>query len=280
MFRRHRLALSLLLAAALASPACRAQSFRFAILGDRTGEAQPGVYEQVWRELAAENPAFIISAGDSIQGLDDSAAREQWRQLFRTLAPFKAIPLYLTPGNHDVWSTQSASLYREFSRRPLHYSFDVQQLHVTVLDNSLGDRLSAAEIRFLEDDLKSHSRQPLKLVVSHRPSWLIPVVLSDSNAPFHQLMRKYGVSYVIAGHIHQMLRFQLDGVSYLSMPSAGGHLRASKAYRDGWFFGHTLVNVHGETIELNIEEAKSPAGEGRMTRPSDWGPAGLRNGAP
>ena len=38
-------------------------SFRFAILGDRTGEAQPGVYEQVWKEVAAESPVFVVSVG-------------------------------------------------------------------------------------------------------------------------------------------------------------------------------------------------------------------------
>jgi hypothetical protein len=28
-----------------------AERFRFCVLGDRTGEAQPGIYEQVWREV-------------------------------------------------------------------------------------------------------------------------------------------------------------------------------------------------------------------------------------
>jgi hypothetical protein len=41
-------------------------SFRFVILGDRTGETQPSVYERVWQEAAAEDPAFVVSVGDSI----------------------------------------------------------------------------------------------------------------------------------------------------------------------------------------------------------------------
>ena len=40
------------------------ESFRFVILGDRTGEARPGVYEQVWQEAAAEDPAFVVTTGD------------------------------------------------------------------------------------------------------------------------------------------------------------------------------------------------------------------------
>jgi 3',5'-cyclic-AMP phosphodiesterase len=280
MLRRYALVLLTLFAAAIGfAAASQPQSFRFVILGDRTGEVQSGVYEQVWREVAAERPAFVLSVGDTIQGLNDETARDEWRRVFRVLAPFRSIPLYLTPGNHDVWSAKSASLYREFAGHPPHYSFDFHQLHVTVLDNSRSNQLSAGEMQFLEDDLKIHSRQPLKMVISHRPSWLLPVVFGASNSPFHQLMKKYRVDYVIAGHIHQMLRFQLDRITYLSMPSAGGHLRASKAYGDGWFFGHTLVEVHGNSAQFQIEEAMAPVGQGRVTVPSDWGATGLVNRA-
>ena len=52
-------------------------SFRFAILGDRTGEAQRGVYEQVWKEVAAESPAFVMSVGDTIEGMNDASAEAE-----------------------------------------------------------------------------------------------------------------------------------------------------------------------------------------------------------
>ena len=34
-------------------------SFRFVILGDRTGESQRGVYEQVWKEVAEIGRAHV-----------------------------------------------------------------------------------------------------------------------------------------------------------------------------------------------------------------------------
>lgn len=80
---------------------------------------------------------------------------------------------------------------------------------------------------------------------------------------------------MIAGHIHQMLAFHLDGITYLSMASSGGHLRASKRYQDGWFFEHSLVTVKGGSVQFKIEELTAPFGQGRVTRPDDWGPAGL-----
>src|SRR5262249_27896860 len=91
----------------------------------------------------------------------------------------------------------------------------------------------------------------------------------------HQLVRKYKVQYVIAGHIHQLLRFNLDGVTYLSMPSAGGHLRGSEEYQAGWFFGHALVEIRGTDIRFSIEESKPPHGKGRVTPVTDWGMLGM-----
>lgn len=58
---------------AAAQRAARANdSFQFVILGDRTGETEPAVYERVWQEAAAEDPSFVLSVGDSIQGLNDA----------------------------------------------------------------------------------------------------------------------------------------------------------------------------------------------------------------
>ena len=89
------------------------------------------------------------------------------------------------------------------------------------------------------------------------------------------MAKKYGVQYLIAGHVHEMLHIDLEGVTYLSMASAGGHLRASKKYEDGWFFGHAVVDVRGSTVNFQIEELKAPHGYGRVTELKDWGNAGL-----
>jgi 3',5'-cyclic-AMP phosphodiesterase len=252
---------ALLLAAAAQGP----DSFRFVVLGDRTGEAVPGVYERVLKEAAAERPAFAVSVGDTIQGLDDDTAEAEWQRVKQT--PF---PLYLAPGNHDIWSERSEKLFRKYSGHAPHYSFDYAQAHFTILDNSRSDELSAAELTFLEDDLRQHNEQPLKFIVFHRPSWILNAIIGDSNFRLHRIAKKYGARFVISGHVHEMLHAELDGVDYVSMVSAGGHLRASGKYEDGWFFGYGVVDVGGKGVDFRIHELG-----GRTTALKDWGPAGL-----
>ena len=264
---------ALALAALAQSPAVPA--FTFVLLGDRTGEAQPGVWEQVWKEAAAEKPAFFLGVGDTIQGGDDATAESEWQQAERILAPFTRFPLHLAPGNHDVWSPASEQLFRKYAHHPLHYSFDQGPAHFTVLDTSRADALSADESAFLESDLQQHAAQPVKFIVTHRPFWLVAAAIGNTHSPFHELARKYGVKYVIAGHIHEMLRADVEGISYLSLPSSAGHLRASGQYQDGWFFGYTLVTVRGSDVSLRIKELGAPHGKGRVTSLADWGLTGL-----
>jgi UDP-2,3-diacylglucosamine pyrophosphatase LpxH len=250
--------------------------FRFALIGDRTGEAVPGVWDQVWRETDADRPNFILTVGDTIQGLDDSKIDPEWREIMRMLAPYrKKYRIFFTPGNHDVWSDASAQAFEKYTHDALHYSFDYQQAHFTILDDSRTDEMPPAELAYLREDLQKHAAQPLKFVVSHRPSWILQVALQNPHFQLQQIAKQYGVQYIIAGHIHQMLHFDLDGVTYLSMPSAGGHLRDGKEYDKGWFFAHTIVTVHGGSADFTIKETSPPFGESRVTRPANWGAAGL-----
>ena len=249
--------------------------FHFVLLGDRTGEPQPGIWERVWKDIASENPAFVAGCGDSIEGGDDATAVAEWQEVEKTLAPYRQIPLYLAPGNHDIWSPASETLFRKYTSHPLHYSFDHGPAHFTILDDSRSDSLPAEEFAFLQSDLEQHKSQPVKFVLSHRPFWILDAPLRNTQADMQQLARKYGVKYIIAGHIHQLLHADLEGILYLSLPSAGGHLRASKKYEDGWFFGYTVVTVNGSDVRMQIHELGAPFGKGRSTTPADWGLTGL-----
>jgi Icc protein len=259
-----------LLAAALAVIALAAadsprNDFRFSILGDRTGDAQPGIYEQVWSELDALHPDFAINVGDTIQGGNDATAASEWRALL----PFwqrRRYAMYFTPGNHDIWSLASRSVYEQQTGRPAFYGFNYQNAHFTVLDNSeardfSGD-LSDRQMQFLARDLAENRDRDPKFVFFHKPFWLIPVKLQSSHFPFHQLIEKFGVRYVVSGHGHQYVRAVQDGVVYLEAPSSGGKLKG-QGFAAGWFYGHVLVTVKGSNVDMSVNEIGPPYGQGR-----------------
>ena len=253
--------------------------FHFVILGDRTGETQGDAFQRVWSDVSAGNPAFVVTVGDTIQGFHDATADSEWREVERIFGPYRPGRLFLTPGNHDIWSPASEKLFARYAGHPPHYSFDYGPAHFTILDNSRSDELSQEEIGFLEADLKAHASQPLKFIVSHRPSWLFNAVAGHTDFPLHRLARHYGVQYVIAGHLHEMLHFRMDGIDYISVPSSGGHLRGNQKYEDGWFFGYIGVDVRknkaNSQVHFQINEVPLSGQPRRVTDLSEWGSAGL-----
>ena len=246
--------------------------FRFAILGDRTGEAVAGVYEAAWAEIGRYHPAFVTSVGDTIQGLNDATAPAEWHAL-RPL--WQGVPLFLTPGNHDIWSPASEGFWREQTGHPPFYSFSYGTLHVTVLDNSRAADVDATQYRFLEADLAANAGQHPKLILMHRPSWLVPVLLRSPDFELHRLAKKYGVDAVISGHIHQLSQYRLDGVLYLEAGSSGGHidrgLNAGQGFEQGWFFQWLAAEVDGGHIAFTIHELSPPFGKGRSIPLERWG---------
>jgi Icc protein len=249
------LALCAVLAALQAAPP--ANHFHFSILGDRTRLGSAEVYERVWEEIGRLHPDFVISVGDSIEGMNDSRAAAEWRQLRRIWMRYPC-PLYLTPGNHDIWNDFSRRLFEKETGRPPFYSFDFQNAHFTVLDNSRSFLLGQDQLRFLEDDLKANRDRAPKFVFFHQPFWIVFLRLGSGGFTLHRLARQYGVDYVVSGHTHQLVRLRRDGVTYIEVGSSGGDITRGtgrgEGFKQGWFYQHLWVTVEGARTRIQVKE--------------------------
>jgi hypothetical protein len=155
--------------------------FRFSILGDRTGGATAEIYGRVWREIDLLHPDFVINVGDTIQGGSDEKAPSEWTELRPLWARYSHYPHYFTPGNHDVWSEVSRQIYERESGRASQYSFNYQDAHFVVLDNSRTADLSEEQLDFLERDLEANKDRRPKFVFFHRPFWIPLLMLAQGH---------------------------------------------------------------------------------------------------
>ena len=229
---------------------CRAD-LQFAILGDRTGNADQAVYEAVWKEVAQAQVAFAINVGDTIEGLHDESALQQWREL----RPLWTIPFYFTPGNHDIWSAASAKIYTQQTKHPPQYSFTYAgQVHITVLELVSAGRLSDEQLAFLEADLKAVPAGVARIVFFHVPFWILPLSFGSGDFALHRLATQYKVAAVVSGHGHQFVKLMRDGVQYLEAGSSGASIARGTSSglgaAEGWFYGWTLCQVHGMKVDL------------------------------
>jgi len=270
-------ALCLALASWAASPP---NDFRFAILGDRTGRARQPIYAQAWSEIDRFRPDFVINVGDTIQGTDDETVEAQWKELRGFLDRYKRYPFYLVPGNHDIWSSYSQKVFERETGRPSTYSFNYQNAHFVVLNNSGSLDLPLGQLQFLEEDLKKSRGCDPTFIFFHQPCWLVFLKFKSGAFPVHRLAREYGVEYVISGHGHQFVRLGRDGITYMEVGSSGANIgdvwNQDDAFAKGVFYHYVQVQVKGARAQLTVKELDPPFGKGRRFSAEDWGDDGLK----
>jgi len=197
---------------------------RFAVIGDRTGTHEPGIYGQIVEEIQRMRPDFLLSVGDLIEGYTDDTVevKREWEEYKKLLKPL-TMPIYLAPGNHDIWDSTSLELYRRYIGEP-HYSFDIGDAHFVILDNSRYDTVGAfpkEQIDWLIEDLEKNKKAIYTFIVSHIPYW-IETIANDKADTLHALFVEYGVDAVFTGHYHEYFSGEFDGIMYTGLGSSGG----------------------------------------------------------
>jgi serine/threonine-protein phosphatase CPPED1 len=112
----------------------RSTEFSFVLLSDRTGMAQPGVFERGVEITNLLRPDFAIQVGDVIEGYtrDPGELDRQWKE-FEEIAARLEVPLVRVPGNHDVGNAVMREAYLA-RHGVLHHHFRYRDVLFLVLD--------------------------------------------------------------------------------------------------------------------------------------------------
>ena len=255
MFRSTRIRTVALFTAAfvvvgIVQPALASNGFHFAVLSDRTGGHVEGVYPRVIEEIARLNPDFVVTVGDQIEGYTDDMVRAnaEWDTIVAFLDGLDC-PVYLTAGNHDIWSDDSEKIYRDRTGYSPYYSFDHGNAHFVVLDNSRLESWSDVgpeQLQWLRADLDAASDAEHVFVFAHKPLWTQTLALG-LNDPLHDILAAHAVDVHFTGHVHLYFSAEYDGVNYISMGSSGGAMMSSEhSTTRGEFFQFGWVTVEDD----------------------------------
>jgi hypothetical protein len=249
------LVLSLLLGVWGSVEAPAASEFTFAILGDRTGGAVEGVFEQVVQDVGFLDPDFIITVGDHIEGYlaDSTAIEDEWDYIVGLLED-AGLPYHLTPGNHDIWDAQSRRIYiRRFGAPNTTFVYEGNLF--VILDVSTeykSENLPQQTITWLEDELSKADRYANTFVFYHKPFWCEDFSSQRPNL-LHDIFRRNGVEAVFTGHYHRHFYTERDGIRYFGVTSSGGSL-PSGGRSKGCFYSYLLARVEGDSLEVRLLE--------------------------
>jgi len=250
------------LAAVLAMALSAGAAYRLVILSDRTGGHQEGVYPSIIREINLLQPDIVVTVGDQIEGYGDDMEMmsAEWDTLLAMLDALDA-PVYLTAGNHDIWSDDSEELYRQRTGHEPYYSFDYEGTHFVILDTSrieAWEQVEEEQLAWLASDLAETAPEDQIFVVYHKPLWLMTVGSGGSD-PVHELLVEHGVDGVFTGHFHHFFSDTYDGIPYASIGSSGGAMyrNETEPVARGEFFQFCWLTVDDDGFELAVIDAGS-----------------------
>jgi len=220
-------AISLIVASATFAAEATTQPIRFAVLGDRTGDHQPGLYGKAVEEVNRLRPEFVMTVGDMIEGYteDSTILKEEWEEYLALLEPL-SVPVYHVPGNHDITSDPLEAFYERYIGVDANYSFDHRGVHITIFDNSRwesSEELPQEKIDWLIDDLQKNNGADYNLVFMHKPFWYNTTALGEPDT-LHSVFTAFGVDGVFTGHYHRYFSGEYDDISYTSIGASGARL--------------------------------------------------------
>ena len=228
-----------------AKPVAPQDNFRFVVLADRANSPNQKAFEMVLRDIERMSPDFVVTVGDLIQGYKDSAGTvKDWDS---TLPYLKLLscPVYLTPGNHDITTPEVRNIFIKKTGRNPYYSFDYQNSHFIILDNTLvgsADKMDPDQMKWLEKDLKALKAKAGVYIFMHKPFWAAGVGEGKPDR-LHDLFKKYKVTAVFAGHWHNYASEVFDGIRYVVMGSSGAELRPSENVSLAAFYQYLWITV-------------------------------------
>jgi len=198
-------------------------NFQFAVVTDNAGGPRPGIFSEAVAKLNLLQPEFVMSIGDFIEGYEDSreALEVQWDRFLDEVAGFE-MPFFFVPGNHDNGRPLWAEIYNERFGVPCYHFVYKNVLFLCLSTNDgpenntgIGDQ----QIAYAKKMLAEHPDVRWTLVFQHKPLW------NDDGAQGWteiQEALKGRPCTVFAGHTHNYLSQESEGISFITLATTGG----------------------------------------------------------
>jgi 3',5'-cyclic AMP phosphodiesterase CpdA len=203
-------------------------TFRFAIVSDRTGGPRAGVFERAVEQLNWLQPEFVITVGDLINGgakTNQAMLDKQWAE-FNGFIKKLEVPFFYLPGNHDIGSKLAEKHWEgQFGRRYYHFVYKNVLFLMLNTEDPPGEgkivRIGNEQLAWAKKTLADNANVRWTFVFLHRPMW------NGRNGDMKNWKevetaldgRKHTV---FAGHEHIYERYDKNGQKYYVLATTGG----------------------------------------------------------
>lgn len=241
--------------------------FTFAVLGDRTGGESESwkIFDRAVADINCLKPDFVVMIGDVIEGgaLSSKKIEARWEEARSHLDSLR-IPLFVVPGDNDIWDRTSYSVWKQVmgdTYRAFTYKGCRFILLNTEESHGTGERgFGIRQMAFIEENIRKHGDIRQFFLFFHQPVWTFSGPLKSDWERIESLL--YGISYsVFTGHLHALGSKLRTGHRHLIVGPTGGKMRIPRNPSLGLFHHFTWVVVEGDTSSVAFIEPGSVRSE-------------------
>ena len=196
---------------------------RFAVVTDNAGGPRWGIFGEAMDKINLLQPEFVMSIGDYIEGYEESreGLQLQWTRFLKDIDKLE-VPFFFVPGNHDNGRKLWAEIYNERFGVPYYHFVYKDVLFLCLCTNDGPDNntgIGQTQVDYVKQVIEEHPDVRWTLVFQHKPLWnekgqetwgQIEAMLKDRNCT------------VFAGHTHNYLYQEKDGISFVTLATTGG----------------------------------------------------------
>jgi serine/threonine-protein phosphatase CPPED1 len=226
-------------------------------------EKETELYEKAVVHINRLEPDFVIITGDLVNKQDDKSQIAEFKRITSKIKT--SIPVYVSPGNHDIGQTPTEQTINEFIRNYGYDRFSFKHkkslfigLNSCIIKSST-PLLEESQNDWLQKELRKKARH--KLIFVHYPFFITSPDEPDQyfNIPLEtrkkylDLFKENNVDVIFAGHLHDN-GYGKDGNMEMVTTSAVGKPLAK------YPSGMRIIKVYSDRIEneyYSLEEVPS-----------------------
>ena len=217
-------------------------------------EKETALYEKAVAEINQLKPDFVVITGDFVHNGKDKAQITEFKRITAEIR--KEIPVYYTPGNHDVGNKPDRKSIKAYIK---NYGYDkFAFMHKGALfigfNSSLikNDRPKAEQKQFnwLKKMLQKNQNANQIILFCHYPFFIHSFdeqetysnISPEKREKYLSLFKENNVEAIFSGHYHNNAITEFEGIQLITTSAAGKPLGEAPS-------GFRIVKVYNDRIE-------------------------------
>lgn len=221
---------------------------------NKSFEKETNLFNKAVHEINRLNPDFVVITGDFVH---DENADDQINEFKRITAKINPeIPVYYSPGNHDVGRVPNKQSLKEYKKNygKDRFAFDYKGSRYIGFNTSLIKgklvKEEAKQFKWLHKQIQNGDNANHVLVFCHYPFYIKnidePTAYANIDLEYRKkyldLFAEYGVDVVFTGHHHNNILNSYKGIDLVTTSAVGKPLGKAAS-------GMRLIKVYENKIE-------------------------------